>query len=243
MPGRSLALLVDSDADTRQMYAECLRQSTFEIDEAEDGREALAKAISRLPEVIVTGIQLPGMNGVDLCRLLRYDALTRAIPIIVVTGDARSHVKLAEAAGADAVLVQPCPPERLAAEIRRVLAASTALPATEHPLHDNAGREPEKSDELSNRSRATVRRMARSRTYERRDTTEPPASPPEPSCPACDRPLYYLQSHIGGVSERHAEQWDYFECSACRGLFEYRQRTAKLRAFPPDEPRISRRRS
>src|SRR5438034_3312252 len=83
-----LALLVDRDPDTRKMYAEYLRLSTpCDIDEAEDGREALAKAMTRHPDVIVTETRLPGINGFDLCTLLRRDTSTSAIPIIFVTGD------------------------------------------------------------------------------------------------------------------------------------------------------------
>src|SRR5436309_12174257 len=83
-----LALLVDRDRDSLQMYAEYLRHLAYEVDEAEDGREALAKAISRRPHVIVTETQLPGIDGFRLCELLRADVSTQATPIIVVTGDA-----------------------------------------------------------------------------------------------------------------------------------------------------------
>src|SRR5438046_1508193 len=76
----ALALLVDRDADTRQMYAEFLRQSAFEIEEATDGREALAKAISYRPAVVVTETRLPGMSGLELCRVLRTDPASRASP-------------------------------------------------------------------------------------------------------------------------------------------------------------------
>ena len=48
-------------------------------------------------------------------------------------------------------------------------------------------------------------------------------------CPSCDQALKYLRSHIGGVSARHLEQWDYFECPAGCGSFQYRERTKKLR--------------
>ena len=62
-----------------------------------------------------------------------------------------------------------------------------------------------------------------------RFTTTTPATPPAPRiCPLCDRPLAYDRSHIGGVSDRQREQWDYYMCPAC-GAFQYRQRTRKLR--------------
>jgi CheY-like chemotaxis protein len=226
----ALALLADPDADTRLMYAEYLRQLTYEIDEAEDGREALAKAISRQPTVIVTEIGLPGMSGFELCQLLRSDASTRPIPIIVVTGDrVPTNVKLAEAAGADAVLVKPCVPERLAAEIRRVLSQSNELRERGRAVREGIAVQIARSNDLIARSHAKFRRVMLSHVHQRRDTTGPPTPPPPLVCPACDRPLRYLKSHIGGVSERHREQWDYFECTRGCGTFQYRQRTRRVR--------------
>ena len=122
-----LALLVDRDPDTRHMYAEYLRQACCEIDEAEDGREALVKALTRHPDVIVTETRLPGINGFDLCRVLRDDAQTRDIPIVVVTGDAfDGDRRRAQQSGADLVLTKPCLPEQLANEIRHVIVHEVA---------------------------------------------------------------------------------------------------------------------
>src|SRR6266850_7837405 len=82
-----LTLLVDRDGDTRRMYAAFLQLSQCRIEEAEDGREALAKAISYHPDIVITDTRLPGMSGFELCTLLRNDTLTQNIPIVVVTGD------------------------------------------------------------------------------------------------------------------------------------------------------------
>src|SRR5262249_28527716 len=122
---RRLALLVDADADTRRMYAEYLRaSSSWSVEEAADGREALAKAITRHPAVVVTETRLPGMSGLDLCRLLRSDPLTAYTSIVVVTADAlESDIARARLAGADAVLVKPCVPDRLDAELARLIDA------------------------------------------------------------------------------------------------------------------------
>jgi CheY-like chemotaxis protein len=77
-----VALVVDGDADTRSMYAEYLRlSSAWLVEEAADGREALAKAISQRPAVVVTETRLPGMSGFDLCQLLRADTTTAGISI------------------------------------------------------------------------------------------------------------------------------------------------------------------
>jgi len=229
-----LTLLVDRDADTRKMYAEYLQTSAgCEVDEAEDGREALAKALARHPDIVVTETRLPGISGFDLCALLRRDTTTSGIPIIFVTGDAfEPDVKRAQRAGADAVLTKPCLPEQLLGEIRHVLERSRDLHKRGTAARDHTGREVERSKNLLERSQdntSKTRRIMLSRAHNRRDTSEPPITPPALICPNCDQPLRYTRSHIGGVSARHPEQWDYFECTAGCGTFQYRERTRKLR--------------
>jgi two-component system cell cycle response regulator DivK len=226
-----LALLVDRDGDTRRMYATFLQQQgACEVDEAEDGREALAKALTQHPNVVVTETRLPGMNGFELCRILRSDEQTRQIPIVLVTGDAYIREKQrAAACGADAVLVKPCLPEQLAAEIRRVLGDSRDALARSRTARELAAMQVANADARLERSRTVIRRAIASRTFQRLSTTTPPIPPVTLVCPTCDRALQYLRSHIGGVSARYAEQWDYFECTGGCGTFQYRHRTRKLR--------------
>jgi CheY-like chemotaxis protein len=225
----AMALVVDRDPDTRKMYAEYLRLSSCLIEEAEDGREALAKAIAYRPDVIITETRLPGINGFDLCTLLRQDEGTSAIPIVVVTSDTfGTDVRRAQMAGADAVLIKPCLPEALVAEIVRLLDQSSTLRERARAVREKARDQLESNPPIA-RSRTGTRRTMLSRSHARHDTTTPPAAPPVLMCPSCDRPLRYLHSHIGGVSIRHQEQWDYFECPGNCGTFQYRERTRKLR--------------
>ena len=225
----ALALLVDYDDSTRQMYAEYLKRAACEIEEATDGREGLAKAISRRPSVIVTGTRLPGMNGFELCRLLRRDVLTQSIPIVVVTGSANtSDIEHARTAGADIVLLKPCLPEILLREIRRLTEHSRELRERGDVVRLKLAGQLARSEEILERS-ATNRRKFLARSHNRHETTSPTTAAPELICPECDQPLLYRRSHIGGVSERHSEQWDYYECASGCGTFQYRQRTRKLR--------------
>jgi CheY-like chemotaxis protein len=124
---RPIALVVDGDPDTRQMYGEFLRWTNWAVIEAEDGREALAKAIAERPDVIVADTRLPGMSGIDLCRLLRLDPETSATPIVFVTADARDAERARTTrGGADAVVVKPCLPEQMAKVIHEVSEARRA---------------------------------------------------------------------------------------------------------------------
>jgi len=226
----AMALLVDHDADTRRMYAAYLKLSPCIIEEADDGRDALAKAIAYQPDIIVMETRLPGISGFDLCSLLRRDIITSTIPIVVVTGDAiAANVRRAEVAGADAVLVKPCRPETLIAEMSRLLDQSSVLRERARAARDEEHDQIAKAEEQNDGSRAAARRPMLSHSHARHDTTTPPATPPALLCPSCDRPLRYVHSHIGGVSARHQEQWDYFDCPGGCGMFEYRERTRKLR--------------
>ena len=228
-----LALLVDRDADTRRMYAEYLQAVSCDTDEAEDGREALAKAIAHPPDCVVTETRLSGIDGYELCELLRRDDATRRASIVFVTADGFArNIRRAEAAGADSVLVKPCLPERLEAELRRLMRQSRELSERIRAVRERSAVQFTKAEHLMVRSREAIRqRTMLSRAFARRSTQDPPARPPTLVCPGCDQLLTYLVSHIGGVNEQHAEQWDDFECPAACGTFEYRHRTRKLRRF------------
>ena len=60
-----------------------------------------------------------------------------------------------------------------------------------------------------------------------RVTAHPPAVPPTLDCPRCRKSMAYLRSFLSGV--RRIEQWDRYVCPWCRGVYEYRQRTRKIR--------------
>lgn len=225
-----LALLVDRDDDTRGMYAEFLRAASWTVEQAADGREALAKAISLRPRVVITETRLPGINGFDLCGILRQDSITSEIPILVVTADAYpSDLERAHASGADVVLVKPCLPDRLGAEIRRVLAQSHDIRLRARETRYAVAEQLLRAEDALGRSRTITRKYNLKLTHKRGDTTSPPVMPPALFCPMCDISLAYQRSHVGGVSIRHQEQWDYFTCPTGCGTFQYRARTRKLR--------------
>jgi CheY-like chemotaxis protein len=81
-------LLADPDPDTRALYRQLLSYTGWRLDEAEDGVDALAKARTQPPELLITETRLPLLDGYTLCELLRIDPVTAAIRILVVTGDA-----------------------------------------------------------------------------------------------------------------------------------------------------------
>lgn len=108
-------LLVEDHADTRQMYAEFLGIE-FEVLAAADGMEALRMMRAHAPDLIVTDLSLPGMDGFELITRVRGDAKLHSIPIICLSGyGGTEHEERARAAGCDRILLKPCMPDQLAA--------------------------------------------------------------------------------------------------------------------------------
>ena len=122
MPDAALVLVVEDDPETRRYYADALSRGGFETHQAHNGLQALQKAIDLRPALILTDIAVPGIDGIELCRRLRSDARTRAIPVLAVTGYGDRHYPdRARVAGADHVLIKPCDAEMLVREARRLI--------------------------------------------------------------------------------------------------------------------------
>ena len=111
-------LLVEDDRDTREMYSEYLSYSGLVVTEAATGRRALERVAERRPDVVVTDIAMPEMDGLELSRRLRAGDATWDVPIIAVSGQASER---AREAGADVVLEKPCEPDKLLHVIEDVL--------------------------------------------------------------------------------------------------------------------------
>lgn len=224
------ALIVDADDDTRQMYAEYLKLSAWEIDEASDGREALAKAISHPPDIVVTETHLPGISGYDLCSLLREDPVTAGILLVVVTADVRAvDRERAMDSGADLVLTKPCLPDYLVSEIGRLSERSSELRRRSATIRRQIGPQLSRAEDVLKRAEETLRRHGRKKSGRPRNAIIVPSPPLSLCCPTCQRQLSYQRSHVGGVGPRYPEQWDYYECGNGCGTFQYRIRTRKLR--------------
>jgi two-component system, cell cycle response regulator DivK len=122
---RPLVLLVDDNADTRQLHALYLGQEGCETVEASNGFEAFDKALKRHPDVIVMDLRMPKLDGWETIRLLKNRGQTKEIPVVALTGDDNiEHLKLARNAGCQTVLLKPCTPADLHAAIVRLLAAA-----------------------------------------------------------------------------------------------------------------------
>jgi DNA-binding response OmpR family regulator len=206
-------LVVDGDADNRELYRDSFTLQGWAVTEAVDGREALVHALTSKPWVVVTELRLPLIDGVALCEILRRDRATEAVPILVVTSETRAvELAKAERAGASALLIKPSTPDIIVAEMKRLVEAASkaaAFPVFHTPPVPSG-------------------RRSLVKAHRRLSTTTPDEPPVILSCPICSQPLKYQETFIGGVSSHHPERWDYYDCVRC-GSFQYRHRTRKLR--------------
>jgi two-component system cell cycle response regulator DivK len=116
-------LLVEDDQDGRRMYAEWLTGAGFRVSQAHNGLQALERALDSVPDVVVTDLNIPGIDGFELTRRLKQNPRTHDIPVLAVTGYAAfaADPGRAHRAGCDAVLPKPCSPDDLESAIRGLI--------------------------------------------------------------------------------------------------------------------------
>jgi len=117
-------LVIEDQADNRQILRDLLTNADFEVIEAENGEAGLAAAAAHKPDLILMDIQLPGMDGYEATRRLKADAMLRHVPVIAVTAHALSGAEQeARAAGCDGYISKPISPRQLLAKVREYLAS------------------------------------------------------------------------------------------------------------------------
>ena len=118
-------LLVEDDQAGRRMYAEWLTLAGFHVKQAHNGLQALEEALASTPDIVVTDLNIPGIDGFELTRRLRVDVRTKHVPVVAITGYPAFAADPARAqrAGCDVVLEKPCSPDDLESAIRTLIAA------------------------------------------------------------------------------------------------------------------------
>lgn len=119
---RPLVLIVEDQSELRQLYAQQLVISGFDVIEAENGADAVAHTASHAPDVILMDLSLPIIDGWEATRRLKADHRTAHIPVVALTAhDGSGELQRATRAGCDWFVPKPCPPDALISEVRRVL--------------------------------------------------------------------------------------------------------------------------
>jgi two-component system cell cycle response regulator DivK len=126
---RPLVLIVEDQSELRQLYAQELTISGFDVIEAANGLDALAHSCAQFPDVILMDLSLPVLDGWEATRRIKSDSRTAHIPVVALTAhDGSGELQRATRAGCDWFVPKPCPPNDLIEEVRRVLAGSRPFP-------------------------------------------------------------------------------------------------------------------
>lgn len=123
MVGKFHVLVVDDDMDKANLLDVALRMEGYDVRTASDGREAVAAIESYQPDLIVTDVLMPGMDGFELARRVREDPRTKFIPIILQSAGRleREHFRMGAEAGALGFITDPTDLDLLLARARTLL--------------------------------------------------------------------------------------------------------------------------
>jgi two-component system chemotaxis response regulator CheY len=118
-----IVMTVDDSASVRQMISFTLKSAGFEVIEAVDGKDALSKLVRTPVHMMITDLNMPNMDGIELIRNVRVlNSAQKFIPIIMLTTESQPQKKQeGKSAGATGWIVKPFKPEQLLAVMKKVL--------------------------------------------------------------------------------------------------------------------------
>lgn len=128
-------LVVDDESDIRELITYNLKKEGFITDTASDGETALAIIRKHTFDLIILDLMLPGIQGIELCKILRNDPKTSKIPIIMLTAKGEEVDRiLGLEMGADDYITKPFSPRELIARVRAILRRTVKEPEPEKIL-------------------------------------------------------------------------------------------------------------
>jgi len=121
MMGKTI-MTVDDSTSVRQMVNFTLREAGYQVVEAVDGRDAMSKLSGATIHMMITDLNMPNMDGIELIRQVRANPSYKFIPIIMLTTESQTEKKQeGKAAGATGWIVKPFKPDQLLAVVKKVL--------------------------------------------------------------------------------------------------------------------------
>jgi two-component system phosphate regulon response regulator PhoB len=126
-------LVVDDEPEAVELVEFNLRQAGYETVSAADGAEALRKARSAVPSLIILDLMLPEIEGLEVCKMLRRDPATAKVPVVMLTAKAAEIDRvLGLELGAEDYVTKPFSPRELVLRVKRVLERGRASTQTKH---------------------------------------------------------------------------------------------------------------
>lgn len=104
---RGRILVVEDNADSRDLLSKLLAMSGYEVLSAPDGESGYATALKQVPDLIITDINMPRMDGLELLRKVRVEGMLTGTAVLVVTAFGGEAARVAMEAGADAATAKP----------------------------------------------------------------------------------------------------------------------------------------
>jgi CheY-like chemotaxis protein len=134
MPTHRKVLIVDDDRDARELFTFVLESAGATVALAEDGVTGLRAALERQPDLVLTDIAMPRMDGINMVRRLREQECTRTIPVVAITGHVVADLpERAREAGCAEVVPKPCSPDALVEIVNRYIGRRASDHEAEHP--------------------------------------------------------------------------------------------------------------
>jgi|SRR5262245_11946842 len=133
-------LVVEDEPDIRKLVRYNLTQDRYKVLEAEDGEQALKIVQRDKPNLVILDLMLPGLSGMEICKLLRERPDTAKLPILMLTAKAGEADRvLGLEMGADDYLSKPFSPRELVARVRAVLRRANGAASEQPPVYDKGG--------------------------------------------------------------------------------------------------------
>nr|MDQ2769926.1 response regulator [Bacteroidota bacterium] len=130
MAEADVVLIIEDNADVREFIRATLAPAGYRLLLAEDGAAGVVLARAEVPDLVVTDLMMPGLNGYEVCAALKTDPATSHVPVVLLTARSGDEAKLEGLeTGADAFLAKPFNPRELRAQVRNLLALRQRLHA------------------------------------------------------------------------------------------------------------------
>ena len=123
-------LIVDDEPDILELLRYNLMREGFHVGVAATGEEALKLIRTQSPDLVLLDLMLPGMDGLEVCRLLRGDVATKHLPVVMITAKGEeADIVAGLELGADDYVTKPFSPRVLSARVKSVLRRKRAMPS------------------------------------------------------------------------------------------------------------------